>query len=86
MLRGRILKMHNQVEKSERYLLVDALRGIAALAVVLHHLFNSTVMTATLKETFPVFLQDVCNFGSLGVEVFLFLVVLLLLIRSGIIL
>jgi peptidoglycan/LPS O-acetylase OafA/YrhL len=49
---------------------LDALRGLAALAVVLHHLLHSTVYNEALRDVLPrpvTWLQDV---GDTGVEVF----------------
>jgi peptidoglycan/LPS O-acetylase OafA/YrhL len=53
-----------------RFVFVDALRGIAALLVLLHHLCHNTVMNATFAKSFPAALFWLCGYGAHGVEIF----------------
>jgi len=57
---------------SERYLFLDGLRGLAALAVVFCHFLvpEESPISTTLSETLPTFLQSLMRHGDLGVEVF----------------
>lgn len=48
----------------------DALRGVAALAVVLHHLLHNTVMEAPLRRILPAVIETVMTYGARGVQVF----------------
>jgi peptidoglycan/LPS O-acetylase OafA/YrhL len=54
----------------ERYVFVDALRGVAASLVMLRHLFTSTPLYFTLRLTFPRPLQALCYDGLWGVHIF----------------
>jgi peptidoglycan/LPS O-acetylase OafA/YrhL len=56
--------------RGERFLFVDALRGIAALMVVFHHLLHSTVLEVTLRKILPVWFCEICTFGEKGVQIF----------------
>ncbi len=53
-----------------RYVFVDGLRGLAALAVVCHHLQESTPLGPTLGRILPGPLRFFCYHGGHGVEVF----------------
>jgi peptidoglycan/LPS O-acetylase OafA/YrhL len=49
---------------------IDALRGIAASAVVLHHLLHNSVMEAPLRTVLPGAVETVMTWGARGVQVF----------------
>lgn len=53
-----------------RYLFIDALRGIAALGVLFHHLYYNSVLQEALQNVFPDWVTAVLNRGAFGVEVF----------------
>lgn len=53
-----------------RYVFVDALRGIAALAVVSHHLLHNTILEVTLRKIIPGIFLWLFVHGAQGVEVF----------------
>ena len=53
-----------------RYVFVDGLRGLAALAVLGHHLLERTVLGATLGKVLPEPLTFLCHHGAHGVQVF----------------
>lgn len=56
--------------KEPRYRFVDGLRGIAALAVVFHHLLHNTVLEPALRTVLPGAFQEFCHYGANGVQVF----------------
>ncbi|MBJ6801421.1 acyltransferase family protein [Geomonas propionica] len=56
------------VSPSNRFLMLDALRGIAALAVVFQHLYAN--LSINVKEWFPISAHLVITHGYLGVPVF----------------
>jgi peptidoglycan/LPS O-acetylase OafA/YrhL len=62
--------MTKMPEKADRYVFIDALRGIAALAVLFHHLLHNTVLEVTLRRILPVWAQVLSHHGVLGVEIF----------------
>ena len=51
-------------------MLVDALRGFAALAVLFHHLLFNSDLQLTLWKTLPGWLREFCHSGAFGVEIF----------------
>jgi peptidoglycan/LPS O-acetylase OafA/YrhL len=53
-----------------RFVFIDALRGIAALAVVFHHFYTGTEYQAGLSQIFPRPLTFLFEHGSRGVQVF----------------
>lgn len=53
-----------------RFVLIDALRGIAALGVLLHHLLHCTVLEPALREILPQMVLKMSDLGADGVEVF----------------
>lgn len=53
-----------------RYLFLDALRGVAALCVLFHHLFVDSMMFETFKTAFPSAMQAVLLWGACGVDIF----------------
>ncbi|HEX8235995.1 MAG TPA: acyltransferase [Abditibacteriaceae bacterium] len=55
---------------STRYVFIDALRGIAALAVLFHHMLHNSVMEVTLRRILPLFVQKISTFGACGVQIF----------------
>jgi peptidoglycan/LPS O-acetylase OafA/YrhL len=59
-------------QRSERFLMLDALRGIAALAVVFCHLLVPEVsdFSAALSSSIPPPLAALVRHGDLGVEIF----------------
>lgn len=53
-----------------RFHFLDALRGLAAGGVVLHHLFFSSVMVTVYQGTSPSWVRDLFQVGAHGVEIF----------------
>jgi len=56
-------------ERKPRFVFVDALRGIAALAVVLFHVYSKNLLPMT-GYRLPEPLHTICNYGHLGVYIF----------------
>lgn len=56
--------------RGQRFQFIDALRGIASLAVMLFHFYFSGGLNGPLLRMTPVFLAAVFLHGSLGVDVF----------------
>jgi peptidoglycan/LPS O-acetylase OafA/YrhL len=54
----------------KRFKLVDALRGIAALAVLCHHLLFNSELQVTLWQVLPGWFAEFCHSGAFGVEIF----------------
>jgi peptidoglycan/LPS O-acetylase OafA/YrhL len=54
----------------ERFVFIDALRGIAAVMVLSHHLLFNPVLEDTLRTILPGVLCSVLKFGARGVEIF----------------
>jgi peptidoglycan/LPS O-acetylase OafA/YrhL len=54
----------------ERFVFVDALRGIAALMVLSHHLLFNPMLEASLRRILPSMFCSICTLGSHGVEIF----------------
>jgi len=57
-------------ESGRRFTVVDALRGIAALAVLFHHLLFNSELQITLWDVFPRCFSEFCHNGAFGVEIF----------------
>lgn len=57
-------------ESTPRYAFVDALRGVAALGVLLAHLVTNEISGETLKNILPTAVKEFCFQGHFGVEVF----------------
>ena len=55
---------------SLRFTFIDALRGIAAFAVLFHHMLHNSVMEVTLRHILPLPLQVFSDYGANGVQVF----------------
>ena len=53
-----------------RLYFIDALRGVAALGVLCHHLKHNTVLEPLLNKILPAFVVNFCGFGKYGVEIF----------------
>jgi peptidoglycan/LPS O-acetylase OafA/YrhL len=53
-----------------RYALLDALRGVASIAVLLAHLTNNGISRETLAHSLPHFIREICFEGNFGVQVF----------------
>src|SRR4051794_29974124 len=53
-----------------RYVFIDALRGIACLGVLFHHLLHNTVLEVTLRKVLPAFVQAAFGYGARGVQIF----------------
>ena len=62
--------MNASIPSRPRYLFIDALRGVAAVAVMFHHLLHSTVLEPALRTILPTLLQKVATYGAVGVEIF----------------
>ena len=54
----------------ERFVLVDALRGIAAFAVLCHHLLHNSSLERPLWKILPGWFAEFCHFGAFGVQIF----------------
>lgn len=54
----------------QRFVLVDALRGIAAFAVLCHHLFHNSQLERPLWKILPAWFAGFCHCGAFGVEIF----------------
>jgi peptidoglycan/LPS O-acetylase OafA/YrhL len=59
-----------EISSGRRFTLVDALRGIAALAVLFHHLLYNSILQATLWQVLPGWFAEFCHSGAFGVEIF----------------
>jgi peptidoglycan/LPS O-acetylase OafA/YrhL len=59
-----------EAASGKRFVLVDALRGIAALFVLLHHLLFQSDLQKTLWLALPGWLFQCCVNGAFGVEIF----------------
>jgi peptidoglycan/LPS O-acetylase OafA/YrhL len=58
------------VAAGRRFVLVDALRGIAAVAVLCHHLLFNSELQVTLWKALPGWIFNFCVRGAYGVEIF----------------
>ena len=56
--------------KSSRFTYIDALRGLAALAVAAYHFYHSTGLMGVFDESLPRFVTAPLSRGYLGVQVF----------------
>jgi peptidoglycan/LPS O-acetylase OafA/YrhL len=56
--------------EEKRFVLVDALRGIAAFAVLCHHLLFNSSLQVTLWTVFPGWFAEFCHMGAYGVQIF----------------
>ena len=56
--------------KTPRFHFLDALRGVAAVSVVLHHLFFASVMTTIYEPVSPELVRFLFRAGANGVEIF----------------
>lgn len=57
-------------DKTPRFLAIDALRGVAAVAVVAFHLLRNSPQTDVLRDVIPQFAQVISDYGRDGVAVF----------------
>lgn len=62
--------MTQKENHARRFVFIDALRGIAAVAVVFHHLLNSTEFEPVLRGQFPHWFAWFCDNGAYGVQIF----------------
>lgn len=62
--------MNARPDGDVRYIFLDGVRGLAALAVVCHHLLDGTVLGPVLDRIFPGPLTFFCHHGARGVQVF----------------
>jgi len=63
-------KMATKQPNQQRYVLVDALRGVAAFAVLCHHLFHNSSLERPLWDIMPRVICNFCHYGSFGVQIF----------------
>jgi peptidoglycan/LPS O-acetylase OafA/YrhL len=61
--------MHKELT-GQRYVLVDALRGIAAFSVLCHHLLHNSQLQAVLWIILPAWFAAFCHYGAFGVQIF----------------
>lgn len=59
-----------EAASGQRFTLVDALRGIAAVGVLFHHMLFNSELQVTLWSTLPFWLLELCRKGAFGVEIF----------------
>ncbi len=64
------MKNENIIYAVQRYVFIDALRGIASLWVMFHHMVHNTVMEITLRRILPGIILLICHYGALGVQIF----------------
>jgi len=57
-------------QQHQRYVFIDALRGLAALAVVIHHLLAPGLFTTTFDKILPSFLMAASFYARTGVQIF----------------
>lgn len=53
-----------------RFVFVDALRGVAAFAVLCHHLLHNSALQITLWAILPAWFAAFCHYGAYGVQIF----------------
>jgi peptidoglycan/LPS O-acetylase OafA/YrhL len=53
-----------------RFVFIDALRGIAAFAVLFHHLMHNSIMGVPLQRIVPAFITEINRYSALGVQIF----------------
>ncbi len=58
------------MKSQPRYVFVDALRGIASVAVLLAHIVNNEISKDTLNRQLPLAIKEFCFNGNFGVQVF----------------
>ena len=56
--------------QNSRFVFIDALRGIAAVAVLCHHLYNNSELQGPLSRALPHIVTGTFNFGAHGVQIF----------------
>ena len=61
----------NEAGSGRRFVLVDALRGVAALAVLFHHLLFNSELQVTLWKILPAWFAEFCHRGAYGVQIFI---------------
>ena len=54
----------------ERFVFIDALRGVAALGVLYHHMLHNSVMEVTLRRIMPHWTTIISGWGAYGVQIF----------------
>jgi peptidoglycan/LPS O-acetylase OafA/YrhL len=64
------LRSVSEAAPGTRFVLVDALRGIAAVSVLFHHLLFHSELQQTLWHVLPTWFAEYCHQGALGVEIF----------------
>lgn len=65
--------MTSSLPKSPRYVFIDAWRGVAALAVLFHHLLHTTVMEVTLRRILPKPVLLLSDIASYRIPIFMIL-------------
>ena len=67
VISGTAISIH---QREQRFVLLDTLRGVAAVVVLLFHALTNTVMSVPLERVLPTIIKDLFLCGSVGVKIF----------------